>query len=208
MGMTRWFQETGGAVSVTAIKIPRNRVVQIKTQERDSYSAIQLTAVGVLDKKSRIGRPRSGHLAAYQAEEGGRWLAEFRTDADPEWSSGDEISASDLFETGHLVDVSGVTKGKGFAGVIKRWNFKTQDATHGNSLSHRAPGSIGQCQTPGKVWKGKKMAGRMGGSRQTVQNLEIVDIDSEYGIILVRGAVPGAVGARVTVRPAVKSRKK
>jgi len=200
-GMTRVFAEDGRSIPVTVIEVEPNRVTQVKTLEVDGYEAVQVTAGG--RRKSRVTSAQAGHFskAGVQA---GRVVGEFRASAG-DLVPGAEI-ASDIFEPGQKVDVTAISKGKGFAGVVKRWNFATQDATHGNSLSHRAPGSIGQNQTPGRVFKGKKMAGHMGAERVTVQTLEIVQVNPENRMLLVRGAVPGAVGADVIVRPAVKTR--
>ena len=201
-GMTRVFTEEGNSVPVTVVEVQLNRVTQIKTPESDGYSAIQVTT-GVR-KASRVSKAAAGHYAKAQTEAGdGLW--EFRTTELEEIELGSEIKV-DLFEAGQKVDVTGNSKGKGFQGGVKRHNFSMQDATHGNSLSHRAPGSIGQCQTPGKVWKGKKMAGQMGNVRKTVQSLEVVKVDEENNLLLIKGAVPGATGSSVIVKPAIKVR--
>ena len=201
-GMSRMFTEDGKAVPVTLIEATPNRITQIKTVETDGYSAVQVTA-GV-KRASLLTKPATGHLAKAKVE-AGRGLWELRVDADQigAYEVGGEIKA-DIFSEGQIVDVQGVTKGKGFQGTIKRWNFKMGDATHGNSLSHRAPGSIGQRQTPGRVFPGKKMAGHMGHVTQTTQNLQVVKVDAERGLIAVRGAVPGAPGGDVIVRPTSK----
>ena len=202
-GMTRIFTEDGVSTPVTVIEVDPNRVTQIKTDETDGYSAVQVTTGA--RKASRLSKAETGHFAKAGVE-AGRGLWEFRLGAEEAAgiNVGDALEVS-AFEAGQKVDVSGVSKGKGFAGAVKRWNFRTQDATHGNSLAHRAPGSIGQCQTPGRVFKGKKMAGHMGARRTTVQSLEIVRVDAERSLVLVKGAVPGATGNDVVVRPAVKS---
>ena len=200
-GMTRIFQETGDSVPVTVIHVEPNRVVQVRQADVDGYEAVQVTTGA--RKASRVTKPESGHYAKARVE-AGRGLWEFRVHGQVLPEVGAELGV-DQFEAGQQVDVTGRSKGKGFAGTVKRWNFRTQDATHGNSLSHRAPGSIGQCQTPGRVFKGKKMAGRMGDSRVTVQSLELIRVDVERGLLLVKGAVPGAEGGDVIVRPAVKS---
>ena len=201
-GMTRVFTEEGNSVPVTVVEVQPNRVTQIKTPESDGFSAIQVTT-GVR-KASRVSKAAAGHCAKAQTEAGdGLW--EFRTTELEEIELGSEIKV-DLFEAGQKVDVTGNSKGKGFQGAVKRHNFHMQDATHGNSLSHRAPGSIGQCQTPGKVWKGKKMAGQMGNVRKTVQSLEVVKVDEENNLLLIKGAVPGATGSSVIVKPAIKVR--
>ena len=201
-GMTRVFTEDGKSIPVTLIEATPNRITQIKTPETDGYSAVQV-AVGAR-RASLITKPVAGHLAKAKVE-AGRGLWELRIEADKlgDFAVGGEIKA-DIFEVGQKVDVQGVTKGKGFQGTIKRWNFRLGDATHGNSLSHRAPGSLGQRQTPGRVFPGKKMSGHMGAVQQSTQNLEIVRVDAERGLIAVRGAVPGAPGGDVIVRPASK----
>lgn len=203
-GMTRVFTDEGTSIPVTVIEVEPNRVTQIKTVASDGYSAIQL-AVGER-KASRVSKPLIGHYAKANVT-AGRLLWESRVPEGDleELNVGDEVTVAG-FEAGQSVDVTGQSKGKGFAGGVKRWNFKMQDATHGNSISHRAPGSIGQCQTPGRVFKGKKMAGHMGAERVTVQNLEIVRVDAERNLLLVKGAVPGAPGGDVLVKPAVKAR--
>lgn len=203
-GMTRVFTDEGASIPVTVIEVEPNRITQIKTVATDGYSAIQF-AVGER-KTSRVSKPMVGHYA--KANVGaGRMLWENRVSEGElaEMNVGDEVTVS-IFEAGQSVDVTGQSKGKGFQGAIKRWNFSMQDATHGNSRSHRAPGSIGQNQTPGRVMPGKKMAGHMGAERVTVQNLEIVRVDVERNLLLVKGPVPGAPGGDVLVKPAVKAR--
>ncbi|MEH8022447.1 MULTISPECIES: 50S ribosomal protein L3 [Rheinheimera] len=203
VGMTRIFTEDGVSIPVTVIEATPNRVTAVKTAETDGYSALQVTAGSV--KASRLNKPDSG-LFAKVGVDAGRGLWEFRLQ-DNEGADiivGSEITVEIFAET-KKVDVAGTSKGKGFAGTVKRWNFRTQDATHGNSLSHRVPGSIGQNQSPGKVFKGKKMAGHMGAERVTVQSLEVVRVDAERNLLLVKGAVPGAIGGDVIVKPAVKS---
>jgi large subunit ribosomal protein L3 len=201
-GMTRIFTEDGVSVPVTVIEVEPNRITQVKAVETDGYSAVQVTTGS--RKASRVGKPAAGHYAKAEAE-AGRGLWEFRLTEEEVagYKVGDAIEVN-VFEAGAVVDVTGTSKGKGFAGTIKRWNFKGQDATHGNSLSHRVPGSIGQNQTPGRVFKGKKMAGHMGNRKTTVQSLEIVRVDAERNLLLVKGAVPGAAGNDVVVKPAVK----
>jgi len=202
--MTRIFSEDGVSVPVTVIAVESNRVTQVKTVENDGYRALQVTTGS--RRPSRVTRPLAGHFAKAGAE-AGRGLWEFRL-ADGEGEAievGSEIGL-DMFEAGQSVDVCGTSIGKGYAGVIKRYNFRTQDATHGNSLSHRAPGSIGQCQTPGRVVKGKRMSGHMGNVRRTTQNIKVVRVDTERNLLLVKGSVPGAKGGDVIVRPAVKAR--
>lgn len=199
-GMTRVFNEEGESVPVTVIEATPNRITQVKSQETDGYSAIQVTSGEV--KASRVSKPVAGHFSKASVE-AGRNLWEFRVSGEQELGIGDALTV-EAFEAGQKVDVCGQSKGKGFAGVVKRHNFKTQDMSHGNSVSHRAPGSIGQCQTPGRVFKGKKMAGHMGSARVTTQTLEIVQVDQENNLLLIKGAVPGAKGGDVIVTPAVK----
>ncbi len=201
-GMTRVFTEEGVSVPVTVVQVEPNRVSQVKTVETDGYQAIQVT-VGERRAQHRVSQPIKGHLAKAEMRMG-RGLWEFRVEDLGELAVGAEISVNQ-FEAGQVVDVTGQSKGKGFAGAVKRWNFRTQDATHGNSLSHRAPGSIGNCQTPGRVFKGKKMAGHMGAERVTVQGLEVVRVDEEKGLILVKGSVPGANGTDVIIKPTAKA---
>lgn len=203
IGMTRVFTEEGVSVPVTVIQVEPNRVTQVKTVETDGYCAVQVTTGK--KKPNRVNKPEAGHFAKAGVEPGvGLW--EFRVESEEalgDLAPGAEITVAQL-EDVKKVDVTGITKGKGFQGGVKRHNFRTQDASHGNSLSHRAPGSIGQNQTPGRVFKGKKMAGHMGHQRQTTLNLEVVRVDKEEGLVLVKGAVPGANGSMVIVRKAVK----
>ena len=202
-GMTRVFTEDGDAVPVTVIQAEPNRITRVKTPDGDGYSALQITTGTV--KPSRLNKAVSGQYAAVSAEPGeGLW--EFRLSADEAaaFEAGAELTV-ERFEPGQLVDVVGTTIGKGYAGTVKRHHFRTQDATHGNSLSHRAPGSIGQNQTPGRVFKGKKMSGHLGNVRRTAQNLEVVRVDAQRNLILVKGAVPGHRGGRLLVKPAVKA---
>lgn len=202
-GMTRIFTEDGVSIPVTVIEVNANRVAQVKTVETDGYTAIQVTQGS--RKAKHLTKPEAGHFAKAGVE-AGRGLREFRLEEGQDVPEvGAELTVS-LFEAGQLIDVTGTSKGKGFAGAVKRHNFSTQDATHGNSLSHRAPGSIGQNQTPGRVFKGKRMAGQLGNERVTVQSLEVVRVDAERNLLLVKGAVPGATGGSVIVRPAVKAR--
>ncbi len=200
-GMTRVFDENGVSTPVTVIEVTPNRITQVKTLDNDGYQAIQITAGE--KKVNRVNRPEAGHFKKAGVE-AGRGLWEFRTDSLEGFETGGEIKV-DIFEAGQKVDVTATSKGKGFAGGVKRWNFSMQDATHGNSISHRAPGSIGQNQTPGRVFKGKKMAGHMGAERVTTQSLTVVRVDAERNILLIKGAVPGFTGADVIVRPAVKA---
>ena len=200
-GMTRVFTEEGVSIPVTVIEVEPNRVTQFKTEDSDGYRAIQLT-VGER-RASRVTKAQAGHFAKASVA-AGRSVMEFRL-VEGEFKAGDLLTV-EQFQAGQLVDVTGQSKGKGFAGTIKRWNFRGQDNTHGNSLSHRVPGSIGQCQTPGRVFKGKKMSGHLGAERVTVQSLEVVRVDVEHNLLLVKGAIPGATGSDVVVRPAVKAR--
>jgi len=204
VGMTRVFTEEGASVPVTVIEVEPNRVTQMKSEETDGYRAVQVTTG--TRRASRVTKPMAGHFAK-SGVEAGRGLWEFRL----EQGEGDELAAGaeikvDIFEAGQKIDVTGTNIGKGFAGGVKRHHFHMQDATHGNSLSHRAPGSIGQNQTPGRVFKGKKMAGHMGDVQRTAQTLEVVRVDAERNLMLVKGAVPGAKGGNVIVKPAVKAR--
>jgi large subunit ribosomal protein L3 len=200
-GMTRVFTEDGVSTPVTVIEVESNRVSQLKTIETDGYNAVQVT-VGS-KKASRVTKPQAGHFAKAESSAGYK-VCEFATDVAADLEVGSEIKVN-ILEAGQAVDVTGVTKGKGFAGVMKRYSFRGGDATHGNSISHRAPGSIGQCQTPGRVFKEKKMAGHMGDVQRTLQNLSVVRIDEERGLVLVKGSVPGATGSDVIIRPAVKA---
>ncbi|MFM2480506.1 50S ribosomal protein L3 [Celerinatantimonas sp. YJH-8] len=203
VGMTRIFTEDGVSIPVTVIECEPNRVTRVISEENDGYRALQVTTG--TKKANRINKPQAGHFAKAGVE-AGRGLWEFRLDG--EEGEGIEVGGElkvDLFNEVKKVDVTGTSKGKGFQGGIKRWNFRTQDMTHGNSLSHRAPGSIGQNQTPGRVFKGKKMAGHMGAERVTVQSLEVVRIDAERNLLLVKGAIPGATNSDVIVKPAVKA---
>lgn len=200
-GMTRIFTEDGVSIPVTVIEVDPNRVTRVKTEETDGYTAIQVTAGS--RKSSHVAKPQAGEFAKVGVE-AGRGLWEFRlADVSEAPEVGSEITVT-AFEAGQKVDVTGQSKGKGFQGGIKRWNFSSLDATHGNSISHRSNGSIGQCQTPGRVFKGKKMSGHMGAERVTVQTLEVVRVDEERNLLLVKGAVPGAAGGDVIVRPATK----
>jgi len=199
-GMTRIFTEEGASIPVTVIEVLPNRISQIKTVDADGYSAVQVS-VGQ-KKSSRVTKAEAGHFAKAGVE-AGRAKAEFRVDSTDGFAIGQELTVA-AFQAGQFVDVAGQSKGKGFQGGIKRWNFGMQDATHGNSLSHRVLGSIGQCQTPGRVWKGKKMAGHLGAERVTMQNLEVVRVDEATNVILIKGSIPGATGGQVVLKPAVK----
>lgn len=200
-GMTRVFTDEGVSVPVTVVEITPNRITQVKTDDRDGYSAIQVTTGE--KKLSRISKPLIGHYATSEAE-AGRGLWEFRIGNDEleKYSVGESITL-EMLEEGQNLSVTGTSKGKGFAGGVKRHNFQMQDATHGNSISHRAPGSIGQCQTPGRVFKGKKMAGHMGSRQTTVKSISLIKLNKDRNIILVKGPVPGAIGSNVIVRPMV-----
>jgi len=200
--MTRVFTPEGDAISVTVISVQPNTITQIKSYETDGYSSVQVTTGN--KKEKHLTKPQLGHFKKNSINPGeGLW--EFRVNADQiaELEVGSDLFL-EQFEEGQLVDVSGTSKGKGFQGTVKRWNFQMQDATHGNSISHRAPGSIGQCQTPGKVWKGKKMSGHMGDERKTVQNLKITSIDEENSLLLIKGPIPGATGSDIILKPAIK----
>ena len=201
-GMTRVFTEDGESIPVTVIEVEPNRVTQVKTVESDGYCALQMTTGS--RRASRVTRPMAGHFAKAGVEAGRRsWEVRVEEAELDGVETGKEYGV-DVFEDGQYVDASGTTIGKGFAGAVKRHNFRTQDATHGNSLAHRAPGSIGQNQTPGRVFKGKKMAGHMGNKRRTTHNLQVVRVDAERNLLLIRGAVPGSKGADVMIKPAIK----
>ncbi len=204
-GMTRIFTEGGMSVPVTVIEVEKNRVTQVRTSETDGYEAVQVAAGS--RKPSRVNRPMAGHFAKAGVE-GTRDLCEFRLEgAGGQWEVGQEVTVS-IFEAGQVVDVRGTSKGRGFAGAIRRHNFRSQDTTHGNSVSHRAPGSIGQNQSPGRVFKGKRMAGQLGNVKRVQQNLEVIRVDPERNLLLVKGGVPGPAGGRLVVTPAVKQAKK
>src|SRR5690606_31177722 len=202
---SRVFTDDGRSVPVTLIEATPNRVTQVKTVEVDGYSAVQVTAGA--KRAALINKPLAGHYAKAKVE-GGRGLWEFRVEAGElgKFEVGGEIKANELFSVGQIVDVAGVSKGKGFQGTIKRHNFRMGDATHGNSLSHRSPGSIGQRQTPGRVFPGKKMSGQMGNVRRSSMNLEVVKIDSERHLIAIKGAVPGTAGGKVISRHAAEAK--
>ncbi|WP_372882934.1 50S ribosomal protein L3 [Psychromonas sp.] len=203
VGMTRIFTEDGVSIPVTVLECSPNRVTQVKTLDTDGYQAIQVTAGS--KKASRVNKPEAGHFAKAGVEAGrGLWEFTLAGNEGADIEIGAELSV-ELFNEINKVDVTGQSKGKGYQGAIKRWNFSMQDATHGNSVSHRAPGSIGQCQTPGRVFKGKKMAGHMGAERVTTQNLEVVRVDIERNLLLVKGAVAGAKNGDVIIKPAVKA---
>ena len=201
-GMTRVFTENGDSVPVTVIEVDPNRVTRVKSVESDGYAAVQVTTGS--RKAKHLTKAQAGQFAKAGVE-AGRSLMEFRLEEGEQAPEVGGVLTVSLFEAGQMIDVTGTSKGKGFQGAVKRWNFRTQDNTHGNSLSHRAPGSIGMCQTPGRVFKGKKMAGQMGNVRCTVQSLEVVRVDAERNLLLIKGAVPGATGSDVIVRSAVKA---
>lgn len=199
-GMTRVFIDDGSSVPVTVIEVVPNRITQIKTVDNDGYSAIQVSTGK--RKANRVNKAEAGHYAKAGVEPGVE-VCEFSVEDLANYTLGGEVK-SDIFAEGQYVDVTGVTKGKGFAGTIKRHHFRGQDNTHGNSRSHRVPGSIGQRQSPGKVFKGKKMCGQLGNVQRTIQSQPIVRIDADRNLVLVRGGVPGAVNGYVVIRPAVK----
>lgn len=201
IGMTRIYGEDGGSTPVTVLEIAANRVSQVKTVETDGYNAIQLSTGE--KKSSRVSKSEAGHFAKAGVP-AGTAVRESRVDDVAGYEPGSELTVS-MFEAGQKVDVTGVSKGKGFAGVLKRYHFAGQDRTHGNSLSHRAPGSIGQNQTPGRVFPGKKMSGHLGAATRTSQNLEVVRVDTERNLLLVKGAVPGATNGDVVVKLSVKA---
>lgn len=206
VGMTRVFTEEGVSVPVTVIEVEPNRITQLRTVDSDGYSAVQVTTGA--RKASHVSKPEAGHLAKAGVE-AGRGMWEFRLSGEEGdgYEVGGEIKV-DIFEAGQIVDVRGTTIGKGFQGAVKRHGFRMQDATHGNSISHRAPGSIGQCQTPGRVFKGKKMAGHQGNVQRATQNLEVVRVDAERNLLLIKGAVPGSRGGDVIITPAIKKLNK
>jgi large subunit ribosomal protein L3 len=202
LGMSRVFAEDGQSIPVTVVDVDPNKITQIKTLETDGYIAIQVAAGK--KRKVNINKPIAGHLAKASVESADKFV-EFRLDSAEiaNFKLGDGVTV-DTFKAGQAVDIAGISKGKGFAGTVKRHNFATQDATHGNSRSHRVPGSIGQNQSPGKVFKGKKMSGHLGNKRITVQNQVVVQIDSERNLLLIKGAIPGAPGSYVIIKPSVK----
>ena len=201
-GMTRMFTPEGDAFAVSVVSVIPNTITQIKSEEVDGYSSVQVTTGE--KKEKHVNKPISGHFKKKGLNLGeGLWEFKVSPKELEELEVGSQLFL-EQFEEGQKIDVQGKSKGKGFAGTVKRWNFKMQDATHGNSISHRAPGSIGQCQTPGKVWKGKKMSGHMGDEQKTVQNLEIASIDSNNNLLLIKGPIPGPTGSNVILKPAVK----
>ena len=201
-GMTRLFTPEGDSFAVSVVSVDPNTITQIKSEEVDGYNSIQVTTGQ--KKEKHISKPLSGHYKKGSINPGyGLWEFKVNSEDIENLEVGSQLNI-DMFEEGQKVDVQGKSKGKGFAGTVKRWNFKMQDATHGNSISHRAPGSIGQCQTPGKVWKGKKMSGHMGDEKKTIQNLKIASIDIENNLLLIKGAIPGPTGSNVVLKPAIK----
>ena len=202
-GMTRLFSDSGESVPVTVVEVLPNRITRIKTDASDGYSAVQITTGG--RHRNRITKPEAGEFGK-SGVDAGRGLWEFRASESDvrDLAAGGELTA-ELFAAGQAVDVTGTSIGKGFAGVVKRHNFKMGDATHGNSLSHRVPGSIGQCQTPGRVFKGKRMAGHMGNVQRTIQGLEVVRVDNERNLLMIKGAVPGAKGSDLMIKPSIKA---
>jgi large subunit ribosomal protein L3 len=203
VGMTRIYNEDGSATPVTVLEMTPNKVSQVKSLEVDGYTAIQLVAGS--KKSSRVNKAQAGHFSKANTEAGSQ-VCESRVSNAEDYMPGSEIKV-DIFEEGQLIDVTGTSKGKGYAGVLKRYNFAGKDATHGNSINHRTPGSIGQNQTPGRVFKGKKMTGHMGDVKTTTQNLKVVRVDLEKNLLLVQGAVPGATGGDVSVKAAVKVKR-
>ena len=206
VGMTRVFTDEGKSIPVTVVSVEPNRVSQIKTTENDGYNAIQITAGS--KKASRVSKPLAGHFAKASIE-AGDMMIEFRLPSDSiaGYQLGQSLTVEEIFTNVKKVDVTSTSKGKGFAGTVKRHNFRTQDATHGNSRSHRVPGSIGQNQTPGRVFKGKKMAGHLGNVQCTVLTLELVKVDTVRNLLLIKGGIPGAAGTQVKIRPAIKSKE-
>jgi large subunit ribosomal protein L3 len=201
-GMTRLFTPEGDSFAVSVVSVNPNTITQIKSLELDGYSSIQVTTGE--KKEKHLSKPLAGHYKKGSVAPGnGLWEFKVNLEDLENLEVGSQLNI-DIFEEGQKIDVQGKSKGKGFAGTVKRWNFKMQDATHGNSISHRAPGSIGQCQTPGKVWKGKKMSGHMGDEKKTIQNLKIASIDSDNNLLLIKGAIPGPTGSNVILKPAVK----
>jgi large subunit ribosomal protein L3 len=204
IGMTRIFTDEGASIPISVVEVFPNRVSQLKSIETDGYIAVQLTAG--TRKASRVNKPLTGHFGKAQIEAGDS-LGEFKVDTLDGYNLGQLLTVSEVFKDGQYIDVTGISKGKGFAGTVKRHNFATQDASHGNSRSHRVPGSIGQNQTPGKVFKGKKMAGHLGNVKCTTQNLELVRVDAERNLLLIKGAIPGHPGAKVRIKHSVKTKK-
>ena len=201
-GMTRLFTPEGDSFAVSVVSVNPNTITQIKSVDVEGYNSVQVTTGEKKDK--HVSKPLSGHYEKGSVTPGdGLWEFKVSNEDIENLEVGSKLNI-DIFEEGQKIDVQGKSKGKGFAGTVKRWNFKMQDATHGNSISHRAPGSIGQCQTPGKVWKGKKMSGHMGDAKKTIQNLKIASIDLENNLLLIKGAIPGPTGSNVVLKPAVK----
>lgn len=201
LGMTRIFSKEGASIPITAIEVQDNRIIQVKNMQSDFYKAIQVTTG--TKKSNRLNKPEAGHFIK-SGVTAGRGLWEFRILDNQIFKVGEVININ-IFNNVKKVDITGISKGKGFSGTVKRWNFRTQDATHGNSLSHRVPGSIGQNQTPGRVFKGKKMAGHLGNVRVTVQSLKIIKIDVNRNLLLIKGSVPGVTGGDLIIKPAIKA---
>lgn len=205
IGMSRVFTEEGSSVPVTVLSIEPNRITQVKTDEHDHYQAVQITTG--IRRPNRVTRPMAGHFKKAGVEPGtGIWEFRLEGDANEELQPGSNVAVN-IFEAGQKVDVQGISKGKGFAGVVKRYGFGGGRASHGASLTHRSAGSIGQCQDPGRVFPGKKMAGQMGNVRRTQQGLEVVKVDSDRQLILIKGSVPGPKGGDVVIKPSVKASK-
>jgi len=201
-GMSRVFTPEGDSIAVTVVSVEPNTITQIKLKDKEGYSSVQVTTGS--KKEKHLTMPQLGHYKKNSINPGeGLWEFRITEEQALELEVGSSLFL-DQFQEGQKVDVSGNSKGKGFAGTVKRWNFQMQDATHGNSISHRAPGSIGQCQTPGKVWKGKKMSGHMGDEKKTVQNLKITSIDKEKNILLIKGPIPGSTGSNIILKPSIK----
>lgn len=205
IGMTSIYNEDGRLIPVTVVEAIPNRITQIKTNEVDGYTSLQLT--GGYKKVKSVSKPLKGHFAKAGSEPG-NLIREFPVEALDQYELGQQLTVTEVFEEGQYLDITGTSKGKGFAGGVKKWNFATQDATHGNSKSHRAPGSIGQNQSPGRVFKGKKMAGQLGNKKSTVQSCQLIKIDAEKNLLLINGSIPGAPGSKVIVKPAVKKQKR
>lgn len=205
IGMTSIYNEDGRLIPVTVVEAIPNRITQIKTVETDGYTSLQLT--GGMKKAKNVSKPLKGHFAKANSEPGDL-IREFTVDSVTDCTLGQQLTVADIFEEGQYLDVTGTSKGKGFSGGIKRWNFASQDHSHGNSKSHRAPGSIGQNQTPGRVFKGKKMAGQLGNKTSTVQSCQLIKIDAEKHLMLIVGSIPGAPGSKIIVKPAVKKQKR
>ncbi len=205
-GMTSLFTDDGTSIPVTVIHVSLNKITQIKTAQTDGYNAIQVTTGN--KKLSRVKKPEAGHFAKANVEPGfGLWEFRLNNNIMDKFQVGQSIAIS-ILQVNQKVDVTSISKGKGFQGGVKRHNFRTQDASHGNSVSHRVHGSTGQNQTPGRVFKNKKMAGHLGHTKNTIQNIEIIKVDSENGVLLLKGGIPGPIGSRVIIKPAIKQKLK